>query len=66
MESPVSSLLWRSLRVCQVFGANTDVGKTIFSTFLGRAAKREWQHEKVAYLKPVSTGLPTEADQRCE
>ncbi|WZH43077.1 adenosylmethionine-8-amino-7-oxononanoate aminotransferase [Fusarium acuminatum] len=30
--APVPALLWRSLRVHQVYGANTDVGKTIFST----------------------------------
>ncbi|KAG5985213.1 hypothetical protein E4U54_006050, partial [Claviceps lovelessii] len=63
-DSPLASLLWRSLRVYQVFGANTDVGKTIFTTLLARAAQRHWQHEHVAFLKPVSTGAEDEADDR--
>ncbi|KAG5995410.1 hypothetical protein E4U43_003035, partial [Claviceps pusilla] len=63
-DSPLASLLWRSLRVYQVFGANTDVGKTIFTTLLARTAQRHWQHEHVAFLKPVSTGAEDEADDR--
>lgn len=66
MKSPLASLLWRSLKVCQVFGANTDVGKTIFTTFLARSAKAQWKNENVTFLKPVSTGPADEADHRCE
>ncbi|KAG8419482.1 hypothetical protein J3458_004343 [Metarhizium acridum] len=64
MKSPLASLLWRSLRVYQVFGANTDVGKTIFTTLLARTAKKLWKEEHVAFLKPVSTGPGDEADDR--
>ncbi|KAK0725535.1 hypothetical protein B0H67DRAFT_641940 [Lasiosphaeris hirsuta] len=64
LPSPVSSLLWRSLRVYQVYGANTDVGKTIFSTLLCKAATRFWDNEQTAFLKPVSTGPLDEADDR--
>ncbi|KAK8930101.1 Bifunctional dethiobiotin synthetase/7,8-diamino-pelargonic acid aminotransferase, mitochondrial [Metarhizium anisopliae] len=64
MKSPLASLLWRSLRVYQVFGANTDVGKTIFATLLARTAKKLWKDENVAFLKPVSTGPDDEADDR--
>ncbi|KAK9436578.1 bifunctional dethiobiotin synthetase/adenosylmethionine-8-amino-7-oxononanoate aminotransferase [Metarhizium brunneum] len=64
MKSPLASLLWRSLRVYQVFGANTDVGKTIFTTLLARTAKKLWKDENVAFLKPVSTGPEDEADDR--
>ncbi|KAG5939079.1 hypothetical protein E4U53_007896 [Claviceps sorghi] len=63
-DSPLASLLWRSLRVYQVFGANTDVGKTIFTTLLARTAQKQWQQEHVAFLKPVSTGAEDEADDR--
>ncbi|KAG5954108.1 hypothetical protein E4U58_000195 [Claviceps cyperi] len=66
MRSPLASLLWRSLRVYQVFGANTDVGKTIFTTLLARTARRKAQNEHVAFLKPVSTGAEHEADDRYE
>nr|DAA33948.1 TPA_inf: bifunctional dethiobiotin synthetase/adenosylmethionine-8-amino-7-oxononanoate aminotransferase [Epichloe festucae E2368] len=64
MKSPLASLLWRSLRVYQVFGANTDVGKTIFTTLLARTAKKQWKDEHVNFLKPVSTGAGEEADDR--
>ncbi len=62
----VGSLLWRSLRVYQVYGANTEVGKTVFSTVLCKAARRHWPLEKTAFLKPVSTGPLDEADDRCK
>ncbi|OAQ82127.1 onanonoxo-7-onima-8-eninoihtemlysoneda [Purpureocillium lilacinum] len=62
MKAPLASLLWRSLRVYQVFGANTDVGKTVFTTLLGRTARRRWNDERVTFLKPVSTGSADEAD----
>ncbi|ATY66051.1 dethiobiotin synthetase [Cordyceps militaris] len=62
MESPLAALLWRSLRIYQVFGANTEVGKTVFTTLLCKSAKRHWQQENVSFLKPVSTGPLNEAD----
>ncbi|KAJ3495317.1 hypothetical protein NLG97_g3476 [Lecanicillium saksenae] len=62
MEPPLAALLWRSLRVYQVFGANTEVGKTVFTTLLCKSAKRNWQDENVSFLKPVSTGPLNEAD----
>lgn len=66
MESPLAALLWRSLRVYQIFGANTEVGKTVFTTLLCKTAKRNWQDENVSFLKPVSTGPLSEADDQCE
>lgn len=62
---PISSLLWRKQRVYQVFGANTDVGKTIFTTMLCNGAKKV-SDEQVAFLKPVSTGSADESDSRCK
>ena len=62
MKSPIASLLWRSLRVYQVFGANTDVGKTVFTALLARTAKSLPSKEAVSFLKPVSTGPADEAD----
>ncbi|KAH9178390.1 PLP-dependent transferase [Lactarius sanguifluus] len=54
------ALLFRNLRVHQIFGANTDVGKTILTSGLVRtsAAKKI----RVFYLKPVSTGPLQDAD----
>jgi dethiobiotin synthetase len=57
--------LWRSLRVYQIYGANTDVGKTVFSTILSKAARRLWRTEQTTFLKPVSTGATDAADDRC-
>jgi dethiobiotin synthetase/adenosylmethionine--8-amino-7-oxononanoate aminotransferase len=62
---PTGSLLWRTLRTYQIYGANTDVGKTIFSTLLCKAARRHWRNEDTVFLKPVSTGPADEADDRC-
>lgn len=58
--------LWKNLIAVQVYGANTGVGKTVFSTLLGahfgrRAARTKW---RVQYIKPVSTGPADEADDR--
>ncbi|KJZ79692.1 hypothetical protein HIM_01161 [Hirsutella minnesotensis 3608] len=61
-SGPLAALLWRSLRVYQVFGANTDVGKTIFTTLLSRTAIRQWKGDTVTYVKPVSTGPAEDAD----
>ncbi|EPQ52718.1 PLP-dependent transferase [Gloeophyllum trabeum ATCC 11539] len=54
------SLLFKNLRVHQVFGANTDVGKTLLTSALVRASATK--HERVFYLKPVSTGPMQDAD----
>ena len=54
--------LWPRLRALQIYGANTGVGKTIFSTLLCRAFQRKLQ--RVQYVKPVSTGPLDEADDR--
>ncbi|EUC45317.1 hypothetical protein COCMIDRAFT_95822 [Bipolaris oryzae ATCC 44560] len=56
--------LWKRLVAVQVYGANTGVGKTVFSTLLGahfarRAGRTRW---RVQYIKPVSTGPADEAD----
>ncbi|GKT92474.1 adenosylmethionine-8-amino-7-oxononanoate aminotransferase [Colletotrichum tofieldiae] len=60
--APTGALLWRSLKAYQIYGANTDVGKTVFASVLCNAARNFWPHEKTAFLKPVSTGPPAEAD----
>ncbi|GKT51209.1 bifunctional dethiobiotin synthetase/7,8-diamino-pelargonic acid aminotransferase, mitochondrial [Colletotrichum spaethianum] len=60
--APVGALLWRSLRTYQIYGANTDVGKTVFASVLCNAARNFWPHEKTGFLKPVSTGPAAEAD----
>lgn len=60
----LGSQLSRSLRSFQVYGANTDVGKTIFSTILCNAFRNQRKNEKVWYLKPVSTGALQDADDR--
>ncbi|KAI0297260.1 onanonoxo-7-onima-8-eninoihtemlysoneda [Multifurca ochricompacta] len=54
------SLLFKNLRVHQVFGANTDVGKTILTSALVRASAAK--KNQVFYLKPVSTGPLQDAD----
>ncbi|KAK8080436.1 hypothetical protein PG997_008254 [Apiospora hydei] len=54
-----ASLLWRNLRVYQIYGANTDVGKTIFTTALCKAARRLYRDELTGYLKPT---VPRDAD----
>ncbi|KAK2068054.1 hypothetical protein P8C59_002726 [Phyllachora maydis] len=61
--APAGSLLFRHLRIYQVYGANTDVGKTIFTTILATAASKP-PGASAHYLKPVSTGPPDEADAR--
>ncbi|KAH9209532.1 onanonoxo-7-onima-8-eninoihtemlysoneda [Leptodontidium sp. 2 PMI_412] len=59
-----SSSLWRSLRAYQIYGANTNVGKTIMSTVLCKVFARKFPNESTWYLKPVSTGPLDEADDR--
>ncbi|KAI0544773.1 bifunctional dethiobiotin synthetase/adenosylmethionine-8-amino-7-oxononanoate aminotransferase [Xylaria curta] len=60
--SPIGTLLWRNLRVYKIYGANTDVGKTVFTSILCNASRSIWKDEATAYLKPVSTGSDDEAD----
>jgi dethiobiotin synthetase/adenosylmethionine--8-amino-7-oxononanoate aminotransferase len=54
------SHLYRHLRIHQIFGANTDVGKTIITAALVRASTLA--NHNAFYLKPVSTGAPQDAD----
>ena len=54
------SSLYNHLRIHQIFGANTNVGKTILTTALVRASAQRGNN--VFYLKPVSTGPMQEAD----
>lgn len=54
------STLYRHLRVHQVFGASTDVGKTLLTSALVRASAA--LGNSVYYLKPVSTGPIEDAD----
>ena len=65
VATPVGAQLWRSLRVYQIFGANTDVGKTVFTTHLINTVTQNRTDEDVAYLKPVSTGPKSKADDVC-
>ncbi|KAI0975078.1 bifunctional dethiobiotin synthetase/adenosylmethionine-8-amino-7-oxononanoate aminotransferase [Xylaria arbuscula] len=60
--SPIGSLLWRNQRIYKIYGANTGVGKTVFTSILCNASSRIWKNEATAYLKPVSTGPDDEAD----
>lgn len=62
MKRVAGSALWPRLRTLQIYGANTGVGKTIFSTVLCRAFQKKLQ--RVQYLKPVSTGPLDDADDR--
>ncbi|WVQ98554.1 dethiobiotin synthase [Kwoniella sp. CBS 9459] len=64
-------LLFPNFRIHQVFGANTDVGKTLLTTALVRATASRYaasekttgkDGKKVFYLKPVSTGPDVESD----
>lgn len=57
--SSAGAALYRHLLTYQIYGANTEVGKTICSTILSRAFSHE---HPTFYLKPVSTGPLTEAD----
>lgn len=59
-----ASSLWRTLKAYQIYGANTDVGKTVMSTILCKAFERSDPAQNVWYLKPVSTGPLSEADDR--
>ncbi|KAG0242030.1 hypothetical protein BGW41_005013 [Actinomortierella wolfii] len=59
----------RSFQAYQVFAANTNVGKTILSAGLVRAAAAlavgaDKKKTKAFYLKPVQTGYPVDSDAR--
>ncbi|KAK1222824.1 hypothetical protein PQX77_014246 [Marasmius sp. AFHP31] len=56
------SLLFKHLRVHQIFGANTDVGKTLLTAALAKASTAK--NSPVYYLKPVSTGPLQDADDK--
>lgn len=58
----MASTLFRNLKTHQIYASNTSVGKTIFSTLLLRAHNRHHPLQKTFYLKPVSTGPDSEAD----
>jgi dethiobiotin synthetase/adenosylmethionine--8-amino-7-oxononanoate aminotransferase len=55
--------LFKHTRIHQIFGANTNVGKTVLTTGVARAALKD-QKSRVLYLKPVSTGPESEEDER--
>jgi len=59
----LGSALWPKLRIVQVFGANTNVGKTVVSTLLLKALREKLPpSHHVRYLKPVTTGPDADAD----
>jgi dethiobiotin synthetase/adenosylmethionine--8-amino-7-oxononanoate aminotransferase len=60
----IGSALWKHLPTVQVYGANTNVGKTIVSTLLCRNLENHARDRKVHYIKPVSTGPSSDADDR--
>jgi dethiobiotin synthetase/adenosylmethionine--8-amino-7-oxononanoate aminotransferase len=61
----IGSALWNHLPTVQIYGANTNVGKTIVSTLLCRNLEKHTKGDrKVHYIKPVSTGPLNEADDR--
>lgn len=59
----IGAVLWPKLQCIQIYGANTNVGKTIVSTLLCSALSKK-ADLKTHYLKPVSTGPLDEADNR--
>lgn len=64
--SRVPAGLWQKYIAVQIYGANTDVGKTVFSTLLGLRLKHGLKRFKtkyqVQYIKPVSTGPGSDRD----
>lgn len=66
--SRVRGGLWKKYIAVQIYGANTDVGKTVFSTLLGLGfknglMKQQWKY-KIQYIKPVSTGPFNDRDDK--
>jgi Mrp family chromosome partitioning ATPase len=47
-----------------IWGANTDVGKTVVSSGLALAACQRADPLSILYVKPVQTGFPTDCDAR--
>ena len=67
--SRVRGALWKKQIAVQIYGANTDVGKTVFSTLLGLGfkngfMKQPWKKFKIQYIKPVSTGPFNDRDDK--
>lgn len=62
--SRVPAGLWRKYIAAQIYGANTDVGKTVFSTLLGLRLTHGLKGTKyqIQYIKPVSTGPGSDRD----
>ncbi|RKF74961.1 Bifunctional dethiobiotin synthetase/7,8-diamino-pelargonic acid aminotransferase, mitochondrial [Golovinomyces cichoracearum] len=60
--APQLSTLWRSLKSYQIYGANTNVGKTVISTILCKALENVYPNEQTWYLKPISTGPDDQSD----
>ena len=58
----LENMLWRDLKAWQIFGANTDVGKSVVSTVLCKALARRVPANQILYLKPVSTGPSDDSD----
>ncbi|OZJ04714.1 hypothetical protein BZG36_01813 [Bifiguratus adelaidae] len=56
----------RAFQIYQIFAANTDVGKTITSTALVKAASvlTSRRGGVVHYVKPIQTGYPRDSDAR--
>jgi len=50
--------LYRKLRIHQIFGGGTGIGKTIISTALAKASTR--LGEQTSYLKPIGTGTDSD------
>jgi dethiobiotin synthetase/adenosylmethionine--8-amino-7-oxononanoate aminotransferase len=60
--APTGAALWRSLHAYQIFGANTNIGKTVLATVLYKASQTRYPERNHWFLKPVSTGPEAEAD----
>jgi len=58
----IGAALWPSLKCIQIYGANTDVGKTIVTGILGTALRN--RSVRTNYIKPVSTGSSDDTDHR--
>ena len=56
--------MWRKYIAAQIYGANTDVGKTVFSTLLGLRLTHGLKGKKyqIQYIKHVSTGPGSDRD----
>ncbi|KAF2862148.1 putative bifunctional diaminopelargonate synthase [Piedraia hortae CBS 480.64] len=52
--------LYPHLRLLQIWGSNTNVGKTLLSSILARSFRHHLKRTR--YLKPISTGPDSESD----